>query len=109
MARIEAEADPRPLGYMVNCVHSSVLHAALSTPPGSRALSTGRLLGIQANTSARSPEELDGLEELDGESPAAFAQGMCALRAARPAHLGGCCGTDGGHIAVLASALADGA
>lgn len=110
MARIEAEADPRPLGYMVNCVHSSVLHAALSTPPGSRALSTGRLLGLQANTSARSPEELDGLEELDGESPAAFAQGMCALRERHGLRvLGGCCGTDGGHIAALASALADGA
>lgn len=108
IARIEAEAGPPPLGFMVNCVHSSVLESALATPPGSRALRTGRLLGLQANTSARSPEELDGLEELEGETPTAFAAGMCALRQRHGLRvLGGCCGTDGGHIAALAAALSD--
>ena len=106
MGRIETEVVPRPLGYMVNCVHSSVLKGAFSTPPGARALASGRLLGLQANTSARSPEELDGSEELDGEAPEAFAAGMVELRKRFGLKvLGGCCGTDGGHIAALAEAL----
>ncbi len=106
MSRIEDEVDPRPLGYMVNCVHSSVLLRALSMPAGERALASGRLLGLQANTSARSPEELDGLEELEGEAPEAFAAGMGELRNQFGLKvLGGCCGTDGGHMAALAAAL----
>ena len=110
MSRIEDEVYPRPLGYMVNCVHSSVLEGAFSTPPGERALASGRLLGLQANTSARSPEELDGLQELEGEAPAAFAAGMCELRHRFGLRmLGGCCDTDGGHMAALAAALTDGA
>ncbi len=109
MGRIEDEVDPRPLGYMVNCVHSSVLIGAFSTPPGERALASGRLLGLQANTSARSPEELDGSEELEGEAPAAFAAGMGELRRRFGLKvLGGCCGTDGGHMAALAAALIGG-
>jgi homocysteine S-methyltransferase len=106
MAHIDEEVAPRPLGYLVNCIHSSALGAALATPCGQRALATGRLLGLQANTSAKSPEELDGSEELDGESPELFASGMCALRDRFGLRvLGGCCGTDAGHIAALAEGL----
>jgi len=97
---------PRPLGYLVNCVHSSVVTSALSTPPGRRALDSGRLLGLQANTSSMSPEELDGALELVSEDPAAFASGMCTVRSLFGLHvLGGCCGTDGGHIAALARGM----
>ncbi len=103
MKRVDDEAAPGPLGYLVNCVHSSTLAAALSALPGQRALDSGRLLGLQANTSARSPEELDGSEELDGEAAEVFAAGMCALRTRFGLQvLGGCCGTDAGHIAALA-------
>lgn len=106
MSCIDDQVDPRPLGYVVNCVHSSVLESALSAPPGRRAVGSGRLLGLQANTSSRSPEELEGSQELVGEAPEAFASGMCALRQRFGLRLlGGCCGTDGGHIAALAKGL----
>lgn len=106
LSRMDDEIIPRPLGYLVNCIHSSALDAALCTPPGQRALETGRLMGLQANTSSKSPEELDGSEELDGEPPELFASGMCALRNRFGLRvLGGCCGTDAGHMAALAQGL----
>jgi homocysteine S-methyltransferase len=106
MARLDEAVSPQPLGYLVNCIHSSALGAALGTPTGQRALVTGRLLGLQANTSAKSPEELDGSEELHGESPELFASGMCALRDRFGLRvLGGCCGTDAGHMTALAQGL----
>jgi homocysteine S-methyltransferase len=106
VSRIDDQVVPRPLGYLVNCVHSSALESALNAPPGRRALDSGRLLGLQANTSSKSPEELEGSEELVGEDPEVFASGMCALRKQFGLHvLGGCCGTDGGHIAALARGL----
>jgi homocysteine S-methyltransferase len=107
MSRVDEEVSPRPLGYLVNCVHSSALSSALCSPAGRRALGTGRLLGLQANTSAKSPEELDGAQELEGEAPEAFASGMCALRHRFGLRvLGGCCGTDAAHISALAVGLA---
>jgi homocysteine S-methyltransferase len=107
MSRVDEEVSPRPLGYLVNCVHSSALSSALCAPAGRRALDTGRLLGLQANTSPKSPEELDGSKELEGESPEAFASGMCELRDRFGLRvLGGCCGTDAAHISALAKSLA---
>jgi homocysteine S-methyltransferase len=106
MACLDGEVAPRPLGYMANCVHPSTLALALESPAGRRALGTGRFLGLQANTSRKSPEELDGARELDTESPEAFAAGMVELRRRFGLrYLGGCCGTDGSHIAALAAAL----
>jgi len=108
MARIDDQVVPRPLGYLVNCVHSSALDTALCSPAGQRALATGRLLGLQANTSSKSPEELDGSYVLEGEAPEDFAAGMCALRDRFGLRvLGGCCGTDSSHIAALAESLAN--
>jgi homocysteine S-methyltransferase len=107
MARLDGEVDPCPSGYMANCVHPSTLALALRSPAGQRALATGRFLGLQANTSRKSPEELDGARELDTESPEAFAAGMDELRRRFGLRfLGGCCGTDGSHITALAAALA---
>ena len=106
MSGIDDQVIPGPLGYLVNCVHSSTLESALNAPAGRRALDWGRLLGFQANTSSMSPEELDGARELVGEDPAVFASGMCALRRQFGLRvLGGCCGTDGGHIAALARGM----
>lgn len=106
MSHIDDQVVPRPLGYLVNCVHSSVMESALTAPLGRRALKSGRLLGLQANTSFMSPEELEGSEVLVGEDPEVFASEMCALRTRFGLRLlGGCCGTDGGHIAALARGL----
>ncbi len=106
MLRVDDEVSSRPLGYLVNCIHSSALDAALGTPLGQRALAAGRLLGLQANTSPKSPEELDGSDVLEGEAPEVFAANLCALRNQFGLRvLGGCCGTDASHIAALAKGL----
>lgn len=100
----EAVARP-PAGYFVNCVHPTVLQAALTAGGFDQSALPGRLIGFQANTSARSPEELTGLTELETEDPTAFAASMTPLheRFGIPI-LGGCCGTDTRHIEAIARA-----
>jgi homocysteine S-methyltransferase len=53
-----------------------------------------------------SPEELDGLEELDGSEPETLAGELLALHLKFGIKiLGGCCGTDQRHIELLANGL----
>lgn len=99
MKAIDDESAVPPFGYSVNCVHASVLAAALRQEGVGR-----RLLAFQANTSARAPEELDGRPELDAEEPSAFAQSVASLGPRIPI-LGGCCGTDPRHMRALAERL----
>ena len=91
------------MGYFVNCVHPTVLYAALRTSRIEERGLLDRLIGFQANTSARSPEELIHLEALETEDPSTFAASMLHLhqRFGIPI-LGGCCGTDTRHIERLA-------
>lgn len=100
------EVTPRPEGAMLNCVHARTAMAALDAAERRRPGIAGRVVGLQANTSALPPEALDGAAELDAEPPEAFAAGM------RDVHrrygikiLGGCCGSDTRHIAALAAAM----
>jgi len=101
-----------PLFYALNCVHPTVCERALSTSNAAEQAATGgalaRVKGLQANTSLKSPEELEGLEELDAEDPDSFARDM--IRAHERCGiivLGGCCGTDERHIRAIASGLLD--
>jgi homocysteine S-methyltransferase len=103
IAQIDASTCPRPTAYMVNCVHPSVLEQALHCERDHAALIRERLLGLQANTSARPPEELDGSACLDSQDPDAFASEMMRLHADHGLRaLGGCCGTDERHITRIA-------
>jgi homocysteine S-methyltransferase len=100
---IDAAVDPAPLAYLLNCVHPTVADAALR--PSSRA--APRVAALLANTSARDPVELDGLEDLETADPEPFASEIAAAaRRHELSLLGGCCGTDEGHIAALARAIA---
>jgi homocysteine S-methyltransferase len=100
MERIDGAAHTEPLGYMVNCVHHSHMAAALAAMPDE---ARRRILGLQANTSARSHADLDGLADLETEAPEIFAAAMYALhRDYGMRVLGGCCGTDARHIRALA-------
>ena len=106
VASVDDATDRPPVGYLVNCVHPTVLRTALEGSPRRRDGLCGRLLGLQANTSTKSPEELDGAETLEGEAPDAFARAMVSLRQDFGLKVfGGCCGTDGGHMDALAKAL----
>jgi S-methylmethionine-dependent homocysteine/selenocysteine methylase len=103
--KIDAAVDPRPLFYQINCVHPTTFRKAIehceSIPD--------RLLGLQANTSSKSPEELDGLDYLDTSEPAEFAEAMVALHTQfGPRIIGGCCGTDHRHIEEIAKRIRSG-
>ena len=89
-----------PLGYFANCVHPSVLASALATTS-----QRSRVLGIQANTSSMTPEELDGSTELHGADAEMFADEVTALRDQGMLVFGGCCGTDATHIDAIARRL----
>ena len=107
IARIDAAVSPHPSAYLANCVHPRVYAAALSRAQAKDAAIGERIIGLQANTSAKSPEELDGLESLDGESPAQFAAAMLDVRRQFGAKvLGGCCGSDERHIEAIAAMVA---
>ncbi len=103
IAQIDATVSPAPLGYLANCVHPSIMARALEHCD---AASRGRMLGLQANTSAKSPDELEGSEHLETEDPERFAEAMVDLQRRFGLRiLGGCCGTDARHIHSLAARL----
>lgn len=88
--------------YAVNCVHPTVLHQALDNNTGIE----GRIIGFCGNTSARSADELDGLEELDTEAPDTYALAYKQLLDAHDIRIiGGCCGTSPAHIRAIAELI----
>jgi homocysteine S-methyltransferase len=96
---IDAATISAPAGYGINCVHPSLLGAALDAA-GSAA---GRIAYFQANASALGPDELDGRDELDADDPAALARAMHEVAARFGIRaLGGCCGTGTEHLEAIA-------
>lgn len=94
---------PKPLCYMVNCVHPIVLQEALSNPLNKTSLVKERLIGIQANTSTANPESLNDSSELQIEDFDVLINSMIKLKVHNNIKiLGGCCGTDNRHIEELA-------
>ncbi len=103
---IDDRVEPNPLFSIANCVHPSVAEQAVeqaaSTDPGL----TRRLIGLVANASALSPEELDNLSYMDGEAPRPLAEKLLRLhRRFGFTILGGCCGTEAKLLAWLAQFL----
>lgn len=107
IAAIDIAASPRPLAYLVNCTHASVFRQALLQKTNAVPLVRERVIGLLANTSPLSPEELNNSTELVEEDPAVFGRTVAALRRDFGMKiLGGCCGTDDRHIRCLAEQLA---
>jgi S-methylmethionine-dependent homocysteine/selenocysteine methylase len=103
---IDASAEERPVCYLSNCVHPTVLHEALSQPFNATDLVRDRLWGIQANGSRLSPDELDGAAGLESSDPGPWADEMLRLRDDKGLRLfGGCCGTGGAHLEAIARGL----
>lgn len=103
IANIDSEIDQRPLCFMVNCVHPVNFEQAMESQPSSSPSILERLTGLQANASARSPEELDGLDFLDSDSPESLAVSMLRIHQRYGIKiLGGCCGTNHKHIGQIA-------
>jgi S-methylmethionine-dependent homocysteine/selenocysteine methylase len=102
--KIDAQVGEGSARYAVNCVHPSVLQQALDANHGI----DGRIIAFSGNTSARSVDELDGLEELDTEAPESFAlANKRLLEAHEISIIGGCCGTNPAHIRAIANLFGD--
>lgn len=94
-----------PTGYAVNCVYPTVFSDGLTALEKNNPALTKRIVSFQANTSAKDPEELDGLGELETEKPEILADLMLqSYKRFQIPFFGGCCGTDTSHIECLASA-----
>ncbi|MCM0082147.1 homocysteine S-methyltransferase family protein [Geomonas sp. Red32] len=106
IAAIDAAADRKPEGFMINCTHASFARAALLDEANSSPEVRSRMIGLLANTAALSPEELDNAAELVEEDPESFGRSVAAAGAELGLKiLGGCCGTDGRHLRALATRL----
>lgn len=95
----EVDAEAAPDYFMVNCAHPSHVAPALTAAGNWRS----RIVGLRANASARSHEELDAATDLDEGDPLELARAQDALRPQLPslALIGGCCGTDARHVAAM--------
>jgi len=103
---IDQESKYPPASYAVNCIHASVFTAAYAAIQNRNPTAANRILGIDANTSAKTPEELEGLIEIDTEAPDEFGKNVAALREDFGlTYLGGCCGSSTEHIAALAQRI----
>jgi homocysteine S-methyltransferase len=104
--RIDTAIDPKPMFYMINCVHPNICRSGFAEEIAKDPTLKERVIGLQGNTSRKSPEELETLEELDCEEPGVFADHLLAFhREFGTRILGGCCGTDKRHIAAIAKLL----
>ena len=103
---IDNSVDKKPICYMTNCVHPSIVYEALSQSFNQNAIVKDRFLGIQANTSPLSYAELDKSLGLKCSDPTQFAEAMLKLRDISNIKIfGGCCGTDNRHMEQVASRL----
>jgi homocysteine S-methyltransferase len=106
ISSIDAGADPPPLCYWANCVHPTVFADAMRQEAQVMPSLGERLIGLQANTSPLSPEDLEGSATLQTEDPSSFAASMLQLNEAFGTKvLGGCCGTGPAHIRHLAAQI----
>lgn len=103
---IDGITTNKPVCYMTNCVHPSIVCKALAQPFNQNETVRERFLGIQANTSPLSYAELDGAEDLHCSEPEDFAEEMMKLKSVADIKIwGGCCGTDCRHMACVARKL----
>lgn len=102
--QVDAETGNAPAYFMINCAHPT--HFAATVAAGGRW--TERVLGLRANASCMSHEELDNAEELDDGDPAELGRQYRDMQGHLPnlAVFGGCCGTDHRHIGEIARAVA---
>jgi len=106
IAAIEEGARPRPLCYLANCVHPSLVREALSQPFNRDPLVVRRFMGLQANASPLPPEELETSEAPMTTAPDDLAREMLSLRDLCDFRIwGGCCGTDDRHMEALARGI----
>lgn len=102
---VDAATSQGPAYYMINCAHPTHFETLLD---GGRYWCR-RLMGIRANASCMSHEELDESEELDDGNPEELGLQYRQLLHRLPhlTVLGGCCGTDYRHIEQICDSVAE--
>lgn len=104
--QIEDFVSQRPVCYMANCIHPTVLYKALSCSFNQTDLVKQRFHGIQANTSPLSPEELENSIDLKGTDYTQLAQSILILSELISLKIvGGCCGTDNTYMNQIAELM----
>ena len=99
--QIDLIVKHKPIGYMINCAYPSFLNAAKQPPEIFQ-----RLIGYVANASSLNHCDLDGSLTLKTETVEAWGKEMITLNKSHGIKvLGGCCGTDGNHIAESAKRI----
>lgn len=95
----DVDAEGGPDYFMLNCAHPTHMAPAFTDAGDWRS----RIVGLRANASTRSHEELDAATELDEGDPAELSAAQDALRPDLPnlTLVGGCCGTDARHVAAM--------
>lgn len=100
---IDQETQKPPTGYMVNCVYPTSICADKQP----MAL-FDKLIGIQANSSSKSHDQLDGSSSLQQDSLQDWGEQMIKLnRDFGVKILGGCCGTDTTYLRYIADSLSE--
>jgi S-methylmethionine-dependent homocysteine/selenocysteine methylase len=102
--KVDSSVKRKPVCYMTNCVHPTVLYKALNWSFNQTSLVKQRFRGIQANTSTLPPEQLDNSTDLKCSDCLELAQAMHKLTEILTLKIiGGCCGTNNTHISKIAS------
>ena len=103
---IDERTVNRPVCYMANCVHPSIVLKALLQPFNHLSIVKERFRGVQANTSSLSYKELDNSVDLKWSAADKFAEEMMKLANIGNFQIwGGCCGTDDRHMECVAKKL----
>jgi S-methylmethionine-dependent homocysteine/selenocysteine methylase len=102
IAQVDAATNQGPVYYMLNCAHPT--HFAQVLLPNEPWLE--RICGIRANASTKSHAQLNESETLDAGNPEDLGNHYQALKdkLKNLNVLGGCCGTDHGHIEAICKA-----
>lgn len=105
---IDEHISPKPFAYMTNCIHPTNLKLALGQAVNQNRDELNRFIGIQANASSLSPEELNNSTDLEQSDFNNMASEMLELHQSFGLKvLGGCCGTTNEFIEILAKRLVD--
>lgn len=100
--QVDSTTDNAPAYFMINCAHPDHFMDVI----GGRPPWLSRVMGIRANASRLSHQELDAAEELDAGDPQQLGQQYREMTEIFPnlTVMGGCCGTDHAHIDAISEA-----
>jgi len=103
---IDENVTPKPLCYMTNCIHPTNLIKALTNDKNKNSTYLKRFIGIQANASILSCDELDNCDEIHQDNFHTIINEMLYLKNDFGLRIfGGCCGTNDDFINKLAKVL----